>query len=357
MKLSTGLILTALLSGCGNGEPEIVKEAQLRVTSVAVEHPMLRDVEEVLTALGSVESIYDPTVSAETSGQVKQMLAREGDTVEAGQLLATLDSTLHAIESSKAEAELRRYRVLVQNQDNEVKRLKRLNESQSVPLDKLEDEQAQLEMLEAQRDIAGKQWERYQYLQSKTRITAPLAGVVTRRHISPGDYVSAGQPLFELVSVDRLRVRVAFPEHDASRITVGKRVYLKTPAAPGIVARGEVTAVNPQIKIHNRAVEITVEFENPGRWFPGASADAILVVEERKQVLTVPRLAVVSRNGREVVFVVENKQVREVAIEEGWRERGWVEVTGVIQPSDWIVVDGVGLITGGSRVAVEKPSL
>jgi membrane fusion protein (multidrug efflux system) len=357
VKRLTGLILAAILSACGGAEPEVAKEAQVRMTQVAVAHPRLRDIEEVLTALGSVESINDPTISAETSGQVQQILVREGDTVGIGQLLAALDSTLHGIESAKAEAELRRYRVLVQNQDNEVKRLQRLDETQSVSQDKLEDEQAQLEMLEAQRDIADKQWERYQYLQSKTRITAPLAGLVTRRHISPGDYVSAGQPLFEMVSVDRLRVRVAFPEHDASRIAVGKPVYLKTPAAPGVVARGEVTAVNPQIKTHNRAVEINVEFENPGSWLPGGSADATLVVEQRKQALTVPRLAVVTRNGREVVLVVENEQVRSVAIDTGWREDGWVEVFGALKPSDWIVVDGAGLITDGSRVTMEKPSL
>ena len=348
------LALFAVLSACSSPEPDVAKEASKRVTRVVVETPQPRDINYVLTALGSVESIFDPTVSAETSGQVKQISVREGDTVQAGQLLAALDDTLHAIESAKAEAEVRRYGVLVDNQSNEVNRLLRLDETQSVSRDKLEDEQAQLEMLAAQRDIASKQWERHRYLESKTRITAPLNGMVTRRYISPGDYVSAGQPLFELVSVNRLRARIAFPEHEASRISVGKRVNLTTPAAPGVLAIGEVAAVNPQIKMHNRAVEITVEFDNPGGWLPGASTDAMLVLEQHQQALTLSQAAVVTRGGRNVVFVVNDDQARAVPVESGWRENGWVEIVSGVSATDRVVVEGADLLSDGSQVEIES---
>ncbi len=353
MKSVFYVILFASIAACGSSEPQATQQLEARVTKVAVEHPQQRDIEDALTALGSVESINDPTVSAETSGQVQQIVVREGDAVKAGQLLAALDGTLHAIESAKAAAEVRRYDVLVTNQDNEVKRLQRLDESQSVSRDKLEDEQAQLEILSAQRDIARKQWERFQYLESKTRIVAPLEGLVTRRHISPGDYVSAGEPLFELVSVDRLRARIAFPERDASRIAVGQQVHLTTPAAPDVTANGEVAAVNPQIKMYNRAVEITVEFDNPGGWLPGASVDASLVVARRAQALMVPSMAVVTRDGRDVVFVLSDKQVRAIPITSGWREAGWIEILSGITARDQVVVEGTNLLSNGSRVEVE----
>lgn len=357
MKLLTTLILFAVITACGDTGPEVAPQAQARATPVVVAHPQQRDIDDVLTALGSVESINDPTVSAQTSGQVEQIVVREGDRVEAGQLLAALDSTLHVIESAKAAAEVRRFGVLVGNQESEVKRLQRLTESQSVSRDKLEDEQAQLEILAAQRDIARKQWEQHQYMESKTRIVAPLDGLVTRRHISPGDYVTAGQPLFDLVSVDRLRARIAFPEHDAARIAVGKEVQLTTPAAPGVMAIGEVTAVNPQIKVLNRAVEISVEFDNPGGWLPGASTDATLVVERREQALTVPLMAIVTRDGRAVVFVVDGDQARAIPITAGWREGGWVEIVSGVTATDQIVIEGAGLLSNGSRIEVNTPAL
>jgi membrane fusion protein (multidrug efflux system) len=345
-------LLSLVLAGCGEPTSPLEQAAIERVTRVIAATPQTRDIEYVLSALGSVESIHDPTVSAETAGQVREIAVKEGDSVELGQLLAALDGTLHGIETAKAEAELRRHEVLVENQRNEVKRLRRLDESQSVSRDKLEDEQAQLEMLQAQRDVVNKHWEQALHLQSKTRVEAPLTGLVSRRYISPGDYVTSGQPLFDLVSVDTLRARIAFPEHDASRIGLGKKVELTSPVAPGVIAVGVVTAVNPQIKTNNRAVEITVEFDNPGGWLPGASADATLVVEEHRGALTVPGLAVVRRNGRDVVFVIDGDRARAVEVVQGWREDGWVEISSGLGAGDSVVVEGAGQISDGSKVAL-----
>ncbi len=345
------LILSlAALFACSAAEEEVSGAANDRTVRVSAATPTQRDIDYVLTALGSVESINDPTVSAETAGQAIRIEVREGDTVAAGQLLVALAGTLHAIETAKAEAELRRADVLLDNQEKEVARLKRLDETQSVSRDALEDEQAQLEILRAQRDVARKQWEQAVYLETKTQVRAPLDGLVTRRHVSRGDFVTSGQALFELVSIDRLRARIAFPEHEAARISPGKAVYLTTPAAPDIVAVGEVTALNPQIKTHNRAVEITVEFDNPGGWLPGASVDATVVVEERAAALTVPEMAVVKRSGRHVVFRVLSGEAQAVPVSVGWREDGWVEITRGVGIEDVVVTEGAGLISDGTRV-------
>jgi RND family efflux transporter MFP subunit len=344
------VLVAALVAACSDGAGELAGDALERVTRVVVEKPMRHDVKYVLSALGTVESIHNPTLSAETMGQVQEIAVREGDTVATGQLLVALDGTLHAIETAKAEAELRRADVLLDNQQKEVKRLRRLDESQSVSRDKLEDEQAQMEMLRAQRDVAKKQWEQANYLESKTRIEAPLAGLITRRHVSPGDYVTSGQPLFELVSVDVLRARIAFPERDASRISIGKQVHLSTPAAPGVLAVGEVSAVNPQINMENRAIEITVEFENPGGWLPGASVDATLVVEERPGAVAVPLLAIANRNGRKVVFRSDSGLAVETPVQLGWREDDWVEVLSGLSFEDDVVVEGAAMIADGSRI-------
>ena len=222
--------------------------------------------------------------------------------------------------------------------------------------DALEDEEAQRDILTAQRDVARKQWEHAVHLESKTQVKAPIKGLVTRRHISAGDYVVDGQPLFDLVSVDRLRARIAFPEQDAARIDVGKQVRLTTPAAPGKIAIGEVTAVNPQIKTHNRAVEITVEFDNPGHWLPGASVDAELVVDRHEQALTVPVLALSTRDGEEVVFVLEQATVRAAPVKPGWRQQDWVEIVDGIEPDQQVVIEGAAMVTDGSRVSAGTAS-
>ena len=347
------LPLMLLIASCGNGDTTALLTDEKRITPVVVSEPTQRDIEYVLTALGSVESIDDPTLSAETSGQVRRIGVNEGDSVTEGQVLVSLDDTLHVIETAKAEAELRRANVVLDNQIKEVQRLQRLARTQSVSRDKLEDEQAQQEILTAQRDVARKQWEQAEHLATKTRVKAPINGLVTRRHISTGDYVIDGQPLVELVSVQRLRARIAFPEQDAAQIEVGKQVRLKTPAAPDELALGVVTAVNPQIRTHNRAVEITVEFDNPGGWLPGASVDAELVAARHEQALTVPLLALSTRASRSVVFVVEQDTAHAVEVQTGWREDGWVEILDGLNPGQPIVIEGTAMLSDGSRVQAQ----
>lgn len=341
-------MMLALLQACSESSDSASAAAPERATSVTVQSPERRDIDYELTALGSVESIHHPTISAEASGQIVNVAMSEGQSAQAGQLLARIDNTLHQIEADKAEAELKRATVLLKNQQEEVTRLKRLAQTQSVSQDQLEDQEAQLAVLQAQRDVVEKQRDQALYLESKTRVLAPQAGLIARRHISLGDYVVQGTPLFDLVSIDRLKARLSFPEHDAASIAIGKTVMLTSPAAPDVTASGEVTGINPQISVHTRAIEITVEFDNPGGWLPGASVDATVIVDTHADALTLPPTSVVTRGGRDVVFLVREGRAAEHAISLGWREADWVEITSGVQAGDRVVVNGAALIADGS---------
>lgn len=354
MKFYYLIIVLTFLFGCSEQSGQADAAQTVRSTSVTATQAEIRDIDYVLTALGTIEGIHHPTISAETSGQITSVDTSEGKSVQAGQLLASIDNTLHQIEAAKAEAELKRQSVVLENQRRVVERLKRLEQTQSVSRDQLEDQQAQLEMLQAQRDVAEKQWEQARHMESKTRVVAPQAGLISRRHISLGDYVSLGTPLFNLVSVDKLKARLSFPEHDVASIAIGRRTHLISPAAPGVMAIGEVTAINPQININNRAIEVTVEFDNPGGWLPGASVDATMIIEEHTAALTIPANSVVKRSNQQVVFVIEGNHVRARPVTLGWQEVDWVEVISGLTPEERVVVNGAALISDGSLVT-ERP--
>jgi RND family efflux transporter MFP subunit len=191
-------------------------------------------------------------------------------------------------------------------------------------------------------------------MESKTRVLAPQTGQIARRHISLGDYVTLGKPLFDLVSVKRLRARLSFPERDTSDIAIGKRVRLASPAAPSVVAMGEITGINPQINVYNRAIEVTVEFDNPGGWLPGASVDATVIIDRHQAALTLPPTSIVNRSGRDIVFLVEGSRAIARPVKLGWQEVDWVEVSGGLEGGERVVVKGAALITDGSLVT-ERP--
>ena len=346
-----------LLAACSDSTDtgnEETTETPVRVTSSL---PDTRDIDYVLSALGSIESVSSPTLSAETAGRIIEISADVGMPVASGQLLARIDDTLHRIQAEEAGAEFTRLSVMVENQSSEVARLKRLASSQSVSKDQLEDQQDQLRMMTAQQEVAQKRWEHANHLVSMTQLHAPHAGAIAARHVSLGDYVSPGQPLFDLVATDRLRARLAFPEQDASTITRGLEVQLHSPVVPGGVAIGHITQVNPRIKVVNRSVEVLVEFDNPGGWYPGGSVDAELVVSRKTDAVTVPRMAVVVRDGRNVVFVA-TKDNRALAkpVTLGWQEPGWIEVTSGLLASDLIIAEGAALLSNGSALELTEDS-
>ncbi|MCR9183907.1 MAG: efflux RND transporter periplasmic adaptor subunit [Halieaceae bacterium] len=317
-----------------------------------VTNPKRRSIEYTLTALGSVESIHNPTISAETSGRIVSIEVSEGQSIASQQLLATIDGTLHSIEADKAAGELKRQRVLVENQQREVEHLQRLAKSQSVSKDQLDDEQSQLEMLSAMLEVARKQSQQALHLESKTKVTAPREGLIAKRHISRGDYVTPGQPLFDLVSVSKLQARLAFPEHHAARIHVGKHVRLESPASPATAAVGMVTSVNPRINPMSRALNVLVEFDNPGGWYPGASVDATMILERRHDALTIPLISVVRRDHGDAVFVVEGGHANQQPVKLGWREETWVEVLEGLEERDQVVTEGSALISDGSLLSI-----
>ena len=131
-------------------------------------------------------------------------------------------------------------------------------------------------------------------------------------------------------------------------------VLLVSPAAPGVMAIGEVTGINPQININNRAIEVTVEFGNPGGWLPGASVDATVIIDEHPAALTLPATSIVTRSDQEVVFVVEGDRARVRPVTLGWREVDWVEITAGLQVGDRVVVMGAALISDGSLLVERR---
>lgn len=355
MRFSPLLVLLGLLLPAAPARAEAALETIAtpaeRSVPITSALPMKRDIDYVLSALGSVESLNHPTLSAETAGRITRLHADVGSVVSGGELLADIDNTLHQIQAAEAQAELKRQDVLLENQRREVERLKRLEKSQSVSRNLLEDEEDQLRMLHAQRDVAQKRHEHALHLESRTRVVAPHSGSIAHRYVSLGDYVSPGQPLFDLVSVDRLRARLSFPEQDAASIRIGQEVHLQSPAAPHSLAIGEVTQINPRINPLNRAIEVMVEFDNPGGWYPGSSVDATLVVSQNPGALTVPRLSVVTRNNQAVVFLVQGDRAVARPVTLGWQEPDWVEVTRGLADRDRVVVQGAALLSDGSQVS------
>lgn len=149
-----------------------------------------------------------------------------------------------------------------------------------------------------------------------------------------------------------MQARLAFSEHHAASIRIGKEVRLQSPASQATAAIGTVSNINPRINPRSRALDVLVEFDNPGGWYPGASVDAALIVGQNDRALTVPILSVVRRDNEDIVFVVDGDRASKRTVKLGWREDDWVEVLEGLTAQDQVVTEGSALISDGSQLLI-----
>ncbi len=303
-------------------------------------------------AVGEVEAIDAPGIAAEVGGRVVTVTADVGDVVERGTVLAEIDPEDYRLARELARADIRRLDALIRAQELQVERLRSLLRQKSVNRSALDEAEARLGALQAQRQAARVRLQQAERNIRKTRVRSPIDGRVDARRVSVGDYVKVGMPLFHLTSPDRLRARLPYPESLAGRLRVGLPVRLQTPMAPDRPVVAEVTDLRPMITPENRALEVIVAFDNPGGWEAGASVTGQVQIERREQAVVVPEICVVARPAGRVVYVIEDGVARQRKVETGVRRQGMVEIRDGLEPGELVARDGAGFLTDGVPVEV-----
>lgn len=288
--------------------------------------------------VGTLEADLQVEIAAEIDGVVRTLPLPEGGAVRAGALLATLDDVQLAAEAQRAEA--------LRDQGRATwERVRTVVEQGAGAPQDLDDATAALKVAEANLDLARARL-------GKTRITAPFAGSVGLRRVSPGAFVRAGTALTDLSRLDRLRLTFSVPERLLGRLKAGDPVRIETTAHPGEVIEGAVTVIEPQLDGQTRATRVVATVANPDlRLRPGMSATVTLVLDERAEALTVPDEAVFVTGGQAFVFVVKpDSTVARAAVQLGTRLPGVVEVTGGLDRGQVVVKAGHQKLYDGARV-------
>jgi RND family efflux transporter MFP subunit len=168
-----------------------------------------------------------------------------------------------------------------------------------------------------------------------------------------GEFLAAGAPVFGLVRVHPLRLRVAVPERDAPSVRVGQtvRVLLEGDTA---AHAGRVARLSPSIQEQNRTLIVEAEVANrEGKLRPGSFARAEIVVEADRTAVMVPAPAVVTFAGLEKVFVVKDGKAVEKRIRTGRRSGDRVEILEGVAAGEPVVADP-GNLVGGTPVTVTR---
>ena len=183
-------------------------------------------------------------------------------------------------------------------------------------------------------------------VQARLTITAPIGGVVGELAAREGMTVMAGAPLFRINGLSTVWVNAEIPESLAAQVRSGNAAEARTPALPGAVFKGKVSAILPEVNPATRTLKARIEVANPaGQLVPGMFATISFAPAARKDVLLVPSEAVIQTGKRSVVVVAQaNGQFAPVDVEVGVDFNGQTEIRKGLQAGQKVVVSGQFLL-------------
>jgi len=354
--VAVGLLLTLLLSACGKEESTNASETTNdRAVLISMQKAEVRDLPIWLETVGQVHSSSTPTLAAEVEGRITMVIADTGDAIVEGQLLAETDTSTLVLQRRAAQAGLERLEVHIANGERRVDRLEKLSSRNLSSQTEFDDARELLEAYKADYKAAEAQLAIVEDSLAKSRIIAPVPGVIQQRLIATGDFVKRGQALFEITRPKQLQAWLPYPETVALRIKIGQPAKIYSPLTPGELALGVVSELQPSIGLGSRAVMAIVDLEDPGKLRPKATLSGKVLVETRYKAVMVPDISVVRRPAGNLVYVINDNQAEARVVKTGHREDGLVEVLSGLEGDETIATDGASFLTDGASVKTAEP--
>lgn len=379
----------AVLTACGH---ETHAASEPTPVPVQVRAPAVVERAESVSASGSVEGSETADVAFLVAGRVARVLVQEGQHVTKGQLLAEIEPTDYqnafntaaaqkeaaAAVSKRADAGLRKQeleqaRIDFERAGDEYKRMKTLVERKSLPPNDFQKFEAAFkasreryemaqegtrqedrETATAQAHAAEAQATEERKRLSDTRLVAPISGSIAMRKVDPGQTVAPGMPVFTIVELNPVKVRVGVPEAEIGKVHQGATAEILAPSLGGRSFTGKVAIIGVAAEPASRTYTVKVLVPNPGPvLLAGMVAEARIFGPTKIKSLTIPGEAVVpDPQGAPTVFVynAERKRVYGRRVEVGPPVGKEVEIRSGLNGSEQVVVAGQGKVREGSVV-------
>ena len=333
-----------------------VEPAMVTVTRVSQS-----DVPLLITAIGNVQSLNNVVLKPQIGGVLTQVLVHEGQQVERGQLLASIDDRPLRAAENQARAIESRDRANLKIAEIDLKRDENLLAGEAIAGQTVDQQRALVEQLKATVDSDRAAIETAVVQRSYASIVSPISGRIGMRRVDPGNLVQANDPngLFSVVQIDPISVIFSVPQQELSRLQPllanpsGAQAIAFDRDAGTTLATGHLTNIDNQIDSTTGTIQLRAQFPNPeGRLWSGQFVTVQLQTGMERGAAVVNSRAVQDGLDGHFVFRVKNRAVEVVPIEVGYIQGALTTVAAGLQAGDVVVMEGQERLIAGTPVEI-----
>ncbi|MBT8114098.1 MAG: efflux RND transporter periplasmic adaptor subunit [Arenicella sp.] len=295
---------------------------------------------------GTVVSLRDSVIASETSGKIIS-IANVGDIIEEGGVIARIDPRDAQQMVDQRRAELQRLKSQLTYHSNYYDRVSASDDTLGVPEIVVAEKLSNREVAKADVASAKVALESAERDLKRTFITAPFAGRVVSQSIQTGEYAQTGAPIARLVDIENLEVSAQVPASLVQPISPGTLLQIR---GMGKTLQAPMRALVPVGDSVSRTMELRVELKDSGL-LVGSPVRVSLPSAQPKDVVAIPRDALILRTDKQYVFVVDDEgRAHQRSVELGYAQKDMIEVLGDVAPLARVVVRGGERLRDGQAV-------
>lgn len=353
------IVLTALFR-------DIFAVEEVEITTVSLIHPSQANA--VLTASGYVVAQRKASIASKATGRLVYLGFEEGDRVKKGQIIARIESDDVEASLLQARATSELNKAELNDAQQSFERAKKLIERELISQAEYDAAKARYDRVTASIAAAEAAVKSAVVQLENTLIRAPFSGTILTKNADVGEVVapfaagaSSRVAVVTIADMNSLEVEADVSESNIERVTVGKPCEILLDAYPDKRYRGYVHKIVPTADRAKATVLTKIRFvDRDSRVLPEMSAKVYFLSKpmtentDTKPKMFVDTSAVVSRNGKTVVYLLKDGTVEEIAIEAGGSIGKNVEVLRGLSVDDKVVVRPSESLKSGSKVKVEQ---
>ena len=358
-----GLLMALLLWGCGSkgsdppgasSNPSSSVSDERKVEAIEV---VPRTISYTVSAVGSLKSLEDVTISPKKAGIIQKILVKEGDRVKKGQILVQLDDVDARLQVEMAEARVKEAEASLETDRNTLARYQKLFETKVIPQQTYDDIHLKVKLDEARLALAKAELNLAKQNLLDHQIVSPIEGIVHLKIAALGEHVNVApkDEILKIVQMDPLELEFAVPENLAGMIHIGSRIQFVVKAFSQEKLFAILRFISPTADPATRNVKMKALVQNPNlRLKPGFFAEVTVQTGGNTAALIIPESALFSQEGKFFTYAVQEGLAKRKEVETGVRFEGKVEILEGIQKGEWVITTGHEQLSDGIKVRVSK---